>query len=218
MKNKAWQRSAAIILAAVTAYLPANAQTRYSAQPRDTSVKVDGTSTTHAWEMEGKMIGGFIEFGPGIKLDFGATAISGLEGDKVPAKVRAIIPVRQIHSKAEHAPDIMDGLMQKAMKVDDFPTIEYTLTEMTFKGPHAAGAPFTFDTTGKLAIAGKTNDVSFPVTVQPAGENKIKVDATVPLKMTAFNIDPPAPNIGLGLMKCGDDIKIIIDWTLAERK
>ena len=33
---------------------------------------------------------------------------------------------------------------------------------MTFKGPHAAGKPFEFDTTGQLAIAGVTNKVSFP--------------------------------------------------------
>ena len=62
-----------------------------------------------------------------------------------------------------------------------------------------------------------TNKVSFPVTIELVETNKIKVNATVPLKMTAFKIDPPAPNIGLGLMRCGDDIKIIIDWTLKER-
>ena len=63
-----------------------------------------------------------------------------------------------------------------------------------------------------------TNKVSFPVTIEVLDGGKIKVNATVPLKMTAFNVDPPAPNIGLGLMRCGDDIKIIIDWTLKERK
>jgi hypothetical protein len=35
--------------------------------------------------------------------------------------------------------------------------------------------------------------------------------------MTSYGVDPPAPNIGLGLMRCGDDVKITIDWTLKER-
>jgi len=109
-------------------------------------------------------------------------------------------------------------LMCEHLKEDQFPRIEYTLTEMTFKGPHAANTPFTMDTTGSLQIAGVTNLVSFPITITVLDDSKIKVNAVVPLKMTAFKVDPPAPNIGLGLMRCGDDIKIIIDWTLMQRK
>jgi len=52
----------------------------------------------------------------------------------VPAKVHALIPVQSIHSKAEHAPDIMDHLMQKTLLADQFGRIEYTLADMTFKG------------------------------------------------------------------------------------
>ena len=198
--------------------MPVGAQVRYSSQLRGTSVKIDGTSTTHDWEMEGKMIGGFVEFDPGITLDAAKTTIPGLKSDTVAVKVHALIPVLSMHSKAEHAPDVMDHLMQNTLKADDFGRIEYTLTEMTFKGPHEAGKPFNFDTTGDLSIAGVTNKVSFPVTIEVVDTNKIKVNATVPLKMTSFHIDPPAPNIGLGLMRCGDGITIIIDWTLMERK
>ncbi len=99
----------------------ARAQTRYNAQPRGNSVKIDGTSTAHDWEMEGAMIGGFIELGPGVQLDPAQTTIAGIQGDKVPAKARAVIPVASVHSKAEHMPDVMDHLMQGAMKEDQFP-------------------------------------------------------------------------------------------------
>lgn len=191
--------------------LPARAQTHYGGVPGVSSVKVDGTSTLHDWEMEGKMIGGSMEFGPDVKLD------ASLPDGKVAVKAHAIIPVLTIHSKAEHSPEIMDGLMQKALKADTFPRIEYTLTEMTSKGPHEAGKPLNFDATGNLVIAGATNQVSFPVTIDASDPAKIKVSATVPIKMTAYGVDPPAPNIGLGLMRCGDDVKIIIDWTLKKR-
>jgi hypothetical protein len=213
-----WSTGLAAFLLTLGPVLPAGAQTRYSSVPNAASVKIDGTSTLHDWEMEGKIIGGSIEFDAGVTLDESQTAIGGVTDGKVPVKVKAVVPIKPIHSKAEHSPDVMDHLMWKTLKEDEFPRIEYKLETMTFKGPHDAGKPFTFDTTGNLAIAGVTNKVSFPVTIEVLDGGKIKVDGTVPLKMTAFGIDPPAPNIGLGLMRCGDDIKIIIDWTLKKRE
>ena len=213
-------KACAVIAALVSMGLvvPAGAQTIYRAQPGGGSVKIDGESTTHAWEMEGKIIGGTMEFAPGVILDATQTSIAGTTGNKVPVKLHALIPVTSIHSKAEHMPDVMDHLMQDALRANDFRTIDYRLTEMTFKGPHAAGTPFSLDTAGDLAIGGVTNKVSFPVSIEVVEAGKIKVNATVPLKMTDYKVDPPAPNIGLGLMKCRDDVKIIIDWTLKERK
>jgi polyisoprenoid-binding protein YceI len=207
-----------ISLAAIGLGFSTGAQTRYNSSPSGTSVKIDGSSTSHDWEMEGTIIGGFIQFDSGVKLDPAQTTISGLNGTTVPVTVHAHIPVRSIHSKAEHMPDVMDHLMQNALNMDQFSQIEYTLTSMTFKGPHTAGQPFEFDTTGNLTIAGVTNAVTFPVSIAVEDGGKINLQATVPLKMTSYKVDPPAPNIGLGLMRCGDDVKIIIDWTLKERK
>src|SRR5208282_4355018 len=137
--------SPAVLAACLLPIFMADAQTRYNTQPTGNSVKVDGTSTAHDWEMEGSTIGGFIEFGAGVALDKSQAAPGGLQGEKVPVKAHVIIPVSTIHSKADHLPNVMDDLMQKAMKAADFPRIEYTLTEMTFKGPHAAGKPFDLD-------------------------------------------------------------------------
>jgi hypothetical protein len=196
----------------------ANAQTRYNAQPRGNSVRVDGTSTAHDWEMEGGMIGGYIEFGPGVTLDKTQAAPGGLEGDKIPAKAHVIIPISTIHSKAEHLPEVMDDLMQKAMKAGDFPRVEFTLKELIFKGPHAAGKPFDLDATGELVIAGATNKVSIPITMEALDEGKIKISGTAPVKMTAYGISPPAPVLAIGTLRCGDDVKILFDWILKEKK
>jgi polyisoprenoid-binding protein YceI len=194
------------------------AQTRFNTQPVGNSVRIDGTSSAHDWEMEGTIIGGYLEFGEGVSLDKSQAAPAGLQGDKLTAKVHAIIPVSTVHSKADHLPEVMDGLMQKTMKASDFPRIEYTLKELTFKGPHTAGQPFTFDADGELTIAGATKKVSFPVTIEPLDGGKIKIVGTAAVKMTDFGVDPPKPNFGLGLMKCGDDVKILFDWTLKEKK
>jgi polyisoprenoid-binding protein YceI len=197
--------------------LHSDAQTRYTTQRAGTSIRLDGTSTAHDWEMEGSMISGFIEFGAGVTLDTAQAAPSGLQGDKVPATANVHIFVSTIHSKADHLPQVMDDLMQKAMKASDFPSIEFTLKEMTFKGPHAAGKPFDLNVVGDLVIAGATNKVSFPGTIEPLDGGKIKVSGTAPVKMTDYGVTPPAPNFGLGMMKCGDDVKIIFDWTLKEK-
>jgi polyisoprenoid-binding protein YceI len=198
----------------------AGAQTSYksSSQPHASSVRVNGTSTAHDWEMEGVLIGGTLEFGAGVKLDKAQADPAGLQDNKAPAKAHVIIPVRSIRAKVDHLPEVMNDLMRKAMKEDKFATIEFTLTSLTFKGPHTAGQPFNFETAGELSIAGVTNKVSFPVTIDCLEEGKIKVSGSAPVKMTAYGIEPPAPNFGLGLMKCGDDVKISFDWTLKERK
>jgi polyisoprenoid-binding protein YceI len=195
----------------------AQAQTRYSAQPRGNDVKVDGTSSLHDWEMEGTLIGGFLELGAGVQLDPAQPTIAGAQDAKIPAKARVIIPVESVHSKADHLPEVMDHLMQKEMKDEQFKTIIFTLSELNFKGPHAAGKPFDFETKGDLCIAGVTNKVSFPVTIECLEGGKIKVSGTAPVKMTAYGMTPPAPNFGLGMMKCGDDVKVIFEWTLQKR-
>ena len=197
--------------------IPATAQTHYASQPKGSSVKIDGTSSLHDWEMEGTLIGGFIDFGAGVQLDPTQTGIAGIQGDKVPAKARVIIPVTGIHSKADHMPDVMDHLMQDALKTSQFPRIEFTLKDMTFKGTHAVGKPFDFDITGDLVIAGVTNKVSFPITIECLDAGQLKITGTAPVNMPEYGVTPPAPSFGLGLMKTGPDVKIIFDWSVIKR-
>lgn len=197
--------------------MAADAPVRYLAQPRGSLVRIEGTSTAHDWEMEGIIIGGFVEFGPGVQLDPAQPAISGLIDGKIPVTAHAIIPVRSVHSKADHMPDVMEHLMQDAMKEAQFKRIEYTISEMTPKA-HVAGKPFECDTKGELVIAGVTNKVNFPVTIERIALDMIKITGTAPVKMTAYGVTPPAPSFGLGLMRCGDDVKITFEWSLVEKK
>ena len=97
------------------------------------------------------------------------------------------------------------------------PKVECHITELTIKEPHAAGKPFDFDATGELAIAGKTNKVTFPVSIDVPEKDKLKITGTAPVKMTDYGITPPAPSFGLGLMKCGDEVKVIFEWTVAKK-
>jgi hypothetical protein len=66
------------------------------------------------------------------------------------------------------------------------------------------------------------------VNVLPLGEKKLKVTDTTPLnlmkvtgtttlKMTDFKVEPPAPKLALGMIKTGDEVKLIFDWRLVRR-
>jgi hypothetical protein len=209
---------AALLLAGAAAPRAADLpHLRYQAQSTNTSVTIQGTSTFHDWEMKGPSIGGYLEFPAGVNFDTNQATLLGLKDGLLPVTGRASILVRTIHSQVEHLPDVMDGLMRDAMNQTNFPAIMYLVKELKLQQPRAAGQPFVFDAKGDLAIAGVTNSVSFPVTIAPLDKTKIKISGTAKLKMTDFKVEPPAPNIlGLGLMKCGDDVIIKFDWTLMQ--
>ncbi len=209
-----WLAAGLLLTAGVSLRAGADLPMHYQAQPTNTSVAIQGTSSVHDWEMKGPIIGGFVDLPAGVDFDTNQAALPGLKDGILAASVMARITVRSIKSEADHLPEVMDHLMQEAMKETNHPRVEYHLTELKLRQPHLAGQPFVFDAKGDLAIAGVTNKVAFPVTIAPLGKDKILISGTNTLKMTDYKIDPPAPNFGLGLMKCGDEIKVLFQWTL----
>ena len=209
--------TAALLLAGSALLRAADAPppAHYQAQSTNTTVEIQGTSTFHDWEMKGTSIGGSVEFPAGTTFDLSQATLPGLKDGNLPASVSAIIPVRSMRSQVSVMPGVMDGVMQTAMKETNFHSIVYHATELKLKTPHVAGQPFAFDAKGDLTIAGVTNQAAFPVTIEPLGKDKIVIRGTAKLKMTDYKVPPPAPNIlGIGMMKCGDDIKVLFDWTL----
>ncbi len=180
---------------------------RYDAKP-GSKVTIAGTSTLHDWTMDGQIIGGFLEWPAAVTLDASQKELPGASDGKVNARVEASVPVRSMKSGHEG----MDEVMQQAMNAKDHPKITYRMTEMKVSEPHTAGTPFQFDTKGELALNGVTNAVGMPVTIEDAGEGKLKVRGAVGLKMTDFGVKPPAPTIALGMIKTGDEVKISFTW------
>jgi polyisoprenoid-binding protein YceI len=196
----------------------ADTTVHYQTQPGGTVVRIEGTSTVHEWAMKGTVIGGSVDFPADVVFNTDQAALPGLKDGKLAVAVKAGIPVRSIHSEADHMADTMDQLMQQNMKETSFPKIEFRASELKLKQPRAAGAPFAFDAAGELAIAGVTNKIEFPATIAPAGGDKIKISGSAKVKMSDYKVEPPAPNFGLGLMKCGDEVTITFDWTLARKQ
>jgi hypothetical protein len=190
----------------------------YEAQPTGSEMRIDGTATGKTWACIGKLIAGAFEAEAAWQKDPSLKSVTTLGAGKAP-KAEISIPIRSLKSQAMAGASIMDRRMQKEMKAELFPKIEYKLTEMLVKGEvPASGSPVTFDTKGKLAISGVTNEVSFPITMERDGAETLKFKGSYKAKMTAFGITPPEfALLGVGL-KTGDDITLTWTWTTALKK
>jgi hypothetical protein len=202
---------------AVTSSVLAADLTRLDSTPGGSKVRVEGTSTIHNWQLEGKVVGGYAEVGSGFPLKPGAEATPG----KVDAKISVFIPVRQLKSVEKNGEPYsasMDDVVYKHLKEAEHKRITYNLTSLTLKAaPKATDAPYEFDAEGELAVAGVTNKIKMPVTVTVIAENRVKFAGSLVTKMSDFKIDPPSPSLALGLIKTGDEIKLLFEW-VAVRK
>jgi polyisoprenoid-binding protein YceI len=197
-----------ITVVAFVATLASHADTiRYQARP-GSKVKLNGTSTMHDWTVDSSIIGGYIEFDSNFPLDPSKPS-SDL---KVTPKVEVTIPVSSLKS----GKSLMDEVMHDAMKMKNFTNITYNLKEMKPK-ERKAGDPLQFDTKGDLTVAGVKKEVGMVVTMEPVAPNKLKTTGSTTVKMTDFGIKPPAPAVGLGLIKTGDDVKIDFEWMTARK-
>jgi len=171
-------------------------------EPRPGSkVKIDGDSTVHKWTVESQILKGALELG----FDPQNPPAPG----KVPAKVQVTVPVRSVRSGKK----AMDDIMHETLKMDTAPNIIYTLRELTLKeAPKSPTAPLLFDSKGELAVAGVTNQVAMPVTMERMEGNKLKTSGSVQLKMTSFGMKPPAPKVALGLISTSDDVLVTFEW------
>lgn len=156
-------------------------------------IRVEGTSTLHAWKMESAAIQGQI------------TAPTP-DNWNAPAKAVVTIPVTSI--KSEHAK--MDKLMADALKAKTNPDIRFEMTSATPK--KATGEAFVLETQGKLTIAGVTRDVTLDVQGARNPDGTWTLVGQAPIKMTQYGIKPPTAM--LNTIKTGDDVKVTFRWVV----
>jgi hypothetical protein len=216
MKIRALVTGNVVLLLLIVLSARAGAQTiRFDAKPgSNMKVRIEGTSTVHDWQVEGPLIGGFIEAGPGFPVEPGQAAAPG----KVQARVEAFIPVRTLKSvekDGSHYSDKMDEIMFEKLKALTSPRILYRLNELVLKEPaRTKEAPYVFDATGDLVVAGVTNRISMPVSITPLGDKKLKVAGNLTVKMTDFKIQPP---VLIGLLSTGDEVKLLFEWMVVHK-
>jgi hypothetical protein len=181
-------------------------------------MRIEGTSNIHDWQVESTLIGGSLEAGENFPTEPGQTVKPG----KVEAKADTFVSVMSLKSvEKDGSPysDKMDEIMYEKLKAQETKKITFHLTELTLKEvAKSKDDPYLLEAKGELAVAGLTNVVTMPVKVIPAADKSMKISGgPMTLKMTDFKIDPPAPKIALGLIKTGDEVKILFDWKVAQR-
>jgi len=183
------KRILAILTLTALAALAASAE-RFTATT-GSLVRIEGTSTLHAWTMEGSTIQGQID-----------------TADAPNAVVT--IPVTSI--KSEHAK--MDKLMAEALKAKQNPDIRF---ELTGAPPIKPGTEsFTAKTQGKLTIAGVTRDVTLDVQGARNADGRYTLTGQAPIRMSTFGITPPTAM--LNTIRTGDDVKVTFRWVVAPGK
>jgi hypothetical protein len=189
----------------------------FVSKPGACKVRIEGTSSVHDWRMESPLIGGSLQVGPGFPTEPGQEAKPG----KIEAKGMAFTTATSLKSLKEDGKPYMDSMNKVAyehLNSDKFPHIRYQLEELVLKeAPKSKDGAYVCDSKGKLAVAGKTNSVSMPVNITPLGNKTVRIQGNTTLKMTDYGITPPSPS-GLGLLiKTGDDVKLIFDWTVYQK-
>jgi polyisoprenoid-binding protein YceI len=156
-------------------------------------VRIEGTSTLHAWKMEGTTIRGNI------------TAPSIEQWKSGGSEVTVEIPVASI--KSEHGK--MDKLMAEALKAGANPMIRYQLTTANLA---EAGPAFKIETRGRLTIAGVTREVDMEIhgTQEPNGSYALT--GQLPIRMSDYGIKPPTAM--LGTIKTGNDVTVTFRWAV----
>jgi len=192
---------------------PASGQTRFVAKPGNLKVRIEGTSTIHDWQMESPTIGGYLEASPEFPTD--------AKPGKVPAKVEAFIPVRSLKSIEKNGSpysDKMNEIVWDKLLQEKYPRIMYRLGDLTLKeAPKANGGPYLFDSSGELVVAGATNKITMPVEITPGPNKSLHITGNTKVKMSDFKVEPPSPT-GIGmLIKTGDEVKLLIDWTVQQK-
>ncbi len=202
--------AATVVIVAVATVAWAASMVRLEDRP-GSHVKVEGTSTLHAWHVESKSVDGAIEIEEAFLTDPSLASVASLHAGPSP-KVTLTIAVAELAS----GNDRMDRLMREALLASKHPSIRFAAKEIQLPKGTVGSGKFNLQARGDLSIAGTTKEVAFPVEVERAADGKTTVAGKVPLKMTQFGIKPPVAM--LGTLKTGDDITVSFRWVVAPNR
>lgn len=160
-------------------------------QSTGSSIKINGTSTLHDWEMTSNKLqsrGSFEVNSQNQLINLSDFSFS--------------IEVKTLKSDNSR----LDNNAYKALKTDKH-------NEITFKARTAKVQPINnkgaVKVIGELQIAGMSKSKTFEATCTVENENLIRCTGKTKLLMTDFDVTPPS--FMLGAMKTGDEITITYD-------
>ncbi len=182
---------------------------RYEPAPGESRVQLLGTSNLHDWTIKGTVIEGFVDVNETCRLNPKVQELSGLDRVMASVKTHVEIPIPSL--KSGHSG--MDKNTYKALKSDQYPRIIYNLERISIRSqPQPPRLTATFDTTGRLFVAGATRTIPMTVTAEPLDDKQFRVSGQIAIRMTDFGIRPPTALFGT--LKTGDQLTIQFMWVL----
>lgn len=170
----------------------AQAQT-YKIVPKISGVKIEGTSSIHAWVSTSDQVNG--------DMVLVSDAKSGKQIHSLVLKVS----VKSIKS----GKGLMDSKTYDAFDSDKHPLITFQLTDVSqFK---LTGKDVDATVTGTLNMAGFTKKINIKSSGKTLSDGSIQFTGSVPLKMSDFKMKPPTAM--MGALKTGDAVIIKFDVT-----
>ncbi len=152
------------------------------------TITVEGTSSVHDWSCTATDYAGHVDSGTN------AAVLESIEAGSL------LVPVSGIDCRN----GTMNGKVRDALKAKQHSSIRYTLTSA--RVTPAAGGKLSVNATGKLTIAGSTQNVQIQATAEPAGDGRYRITGSVPITMSQFGIAPPTAM--LGTLRTGDAITV----------
>jgi polyisoprenoid-binding protein YceI len=163
---------------------------------------IEGTSNVHNWKCDATTLDAAIDIDAATQLTAAPQAML--------KKVMVKVPVKSI--KCGHGK--MDDNLYKALKADDKSEIVYLMSSFETLSSENKDE-FTLRTVGTLTIAGKENPVTMDVAATRFTDGTIKATGTVPIKMTAFGVQPPSAMFGT--IKTGDEVKVKFELSVGAK-
>jgi polyisoprenoid-binding protein YceI len=185
-------------LAAVLVFLPGQMREPLISQPQS-RLWVEGTSTIRGFECK------VTDFALTVNADGGGATKAVLAAQKVVRTVELTVPAEKI----DCGNGTMNDHMREALKLDDAPTIRFTLGayEMARTTDGVEGTMH-----GTLALGGAQHPIDVAAVATDAGDGALRVAGTYELSMSGFDLKPPS--LMFGRIKVGDKVRVRFDLVL----
>jgi hypothetical protein len=178
---------------------------------------VSGHSSAGNWEFESQVIGGYLSLDSRLlNPAWAAWTATHPSGSSLAVKAESTVPVWSLRSKRPVGDSVMDQAVQTLLSEDSQPKIEYRLSELVLmpSGTNLSRA-LLCHSTGSLVVAGVTNLLKMPVSIEPLARDRLRIVGLATLRMTDFSITPPFPVIRGTTITVEDSVKVSFSWMVA---
>lgn len=187
-------------------------------------IQLEGSTNVHRWSCEGESVEARMSVdAPMARVEallatVEAAVVSGaipenLELPEVPPpSFRLVVPVHSLDCGNPR----MERDLEEALAADRHPLIEYRfqVLERAILEPAMEGVPrrYRLEVLGTLKLAGVSREIRSTAFAEPLEEAAFRIEGTLELKMTDFDVTPPTAL--LGIIRARDALSVHFDLHL----